>query len=150
MNSMTSLLLRLLENFDGALFITSNRILSVDPAALSRVTLAIHFDQLTNESKQQIWKNSLIRIFSDEIVNGTKRGVEDARRIVEDEFDLVSLGKMNGSGRSIGSIIKLAIALAEGRKVKLSMSVINDAYSVFDQFSSYLNAESDIYQKENW
>ncbi len=46
LNSMTSILLRLLESFDGTLFITSNRAASFDPVALSRVMLAIRYKPL--------------------------------------------------------------------------------------------------------
>ena len=41
LNSMTSILLHLMECFDGVLFITSNRVSSFDTTVLSRITLAI-------------------------------------------------------------------------------------------------------------
>ena len=55
LNSMTGVLLRLLEEFEGALFITSNRAASFDPAALSRVTLAIRYHPLTKAAKEEVW-----------------------------------------------------------------------------------------------
>ena len=65
LNSMTGVLLRLLEGFDGSLFITSNRASSFDPAALSRITLAIRFEPLDAAAKAQVWTNMLARIIGD-------------------------------------------------------------------------------------
>jgi hypothetical protein len=62
LNSMTGVLLRLLENFEGSLFINSNRVSSFDPAALSRVTLAVKFYPLDRSGMRQVWRNTLARV----------------------------------------------------------------------------------------
>ncbi|ELP83577.1 hypothetical protein EIN_077220 [Entamoeba invadens IP1] len=150
MNSMTSVLLRLLENFDGALFVTSNRPLALDPAALSRVTLAVHFEKLKEESKEEIWRNSLVNLFEREVIEGIERGRNGAEEYVEKNFDVKKLGTFNGSGRSIGAIIKLAVALAEQRNKELYFDILKDANEVFTKFSDDLNKDGLLFEKENW
>ena len=56
--------LYLLENsfiFEGNLFINSNRVASFDPAALSRVTLAVKFAPLTNDGMRQVCQSDSTR-----------------------------------------------------------------------------------------
>ena len=63
LNSMTGVLLRLLENFEGSLFINSNRVASFDPAALSRVTLAVKFVPLDQSGMRQGIKKRIVLPF---------------------------------------------------------------------------------------
>ena len=129
---MTSILLHLLECFDGVLFITSNRVSSFDPAALSRIILAIKYQNLNDNSKSIVWRNALIRVFA---------GEKEATEFVDKEFNCVELGKFNGRGRSIGAIIKLAIGLADDREVSLSYNVLCDAMKIFIAFNDDLKKE---------
>eukprot|EP00727_Mastigamoeba_balamuthi_P009676 m51a1_g5330 putative aaa family (228) ;mRNA; r:388627-389442 len=78
-NSMTGVLLRLLESFEGALFITSNRAHNIDPAAISRVTLAIRYERLTSTSVRSVWRSTLVRVLGDEVV-GTQQQRRGLRR----------------------------------------------------------------------
>ncbi len=145
LNSMTGVLLRLLESFDGALFITSNRAAEFDPAALSRVTLAIRYEPLDDSARAQVWRNALVRIFADEILeNGKARGPKLAVEYVEKNFDLKQLAHFDGSGRSVGAVLRLAIGLALQRRTDLSQSVINDALDVWSEFNADLRAEGAV------
>ena len=139
LNSMTGVLLRLLESFDGALFITSNRASAFDPAALSRVTLAIRYKPLDAAAKRAIWANTLTRVLADE--HGAKRTHEEARRLATEEFDLGHLAQFNGSGRAVGSVVRLAIGLCGQRQCALSQRVLEDAINVFNAFHAELRAE---------
>jgi len=54
-NAMTSIMLRLVEYFKGVLFLTSNRVDSLDPAFKTRITLALKYDALDLEARRQVW-----------------------------------------------------------------------------------------------
>eukprot|EP00833_Pecoramyces_ruminatium_P007708 jgi/Orpsp1_1/1181740/evm.model.c7180000078411.1 len=142
LNSMTSILLRLLESFDGTLFITSNRAASFDPAALSRVTLAIEYKPLQETGKELVWKNALTRVFADEILeNNERRGEKAAEEYVIKNFDLNKLGQFKGSGRSVNAVIRLAIGLSDKRDETLSQQIVQDAIDVYTLFNDELLKE---------
>ena len=130
LNSMTGVLLRLLEGFDGSLFITSNRASSFDPAALSRITLAIRFEPLDAAAKAQVWTNMLARIIGD--ADGLTPDV--AAKQVGHDFDMPRLSHFSGSGRAVGAIIRLALGLCGQRRCRLSQVVLDDAIGVWSNF----------------
>lgn len=139
-NSMTGVLLRLLENFEGSLFITSNRASFFDPAALSRVTLAIRYDPLDKAGKRSVWRNALARVLGDEVIEGgSLRGKDVAFKLVDVAFDLEKLSEFDGSGRSVGAVLRLAIGLAEQRGCSLSQGVLDDALGVWREFHKDLH-----------
>jgi hypothetical protein len=144
LNSMTGILLRLLESFDGILFITSNRVSSFDPAALSRVTLAIRYEKLEGDSKVQIWRNSLARVISDA---DPALPMQKVYERIDAQFELTELGKFHGSGRSVGSVMRLAIALCEERQKELDQDIMNDAIAVYESFNHELVAQG---ATESW
>ena len=43
------------EYYRGILFLTTNRVKAFDEAFLSRIHVALHFSELTQESKEQVW-----------------------------------------------------------------------------------------------
>lgn len=58
-NAMTAIFLRLLERHQGVLFLTTNRVESLDEAFRSRISVIIKYDELDKVSRTQIWKNLL-------------------------------------------------------------------------------------------
>eukprot|EP00948_MAST-09A_sp_MAST-9A-sp1_P002408 g2408.t1 len=125
LNSMTGVLLRLLENFEGSLFINSNRVSSFDPAALSRVTLAVKFTPLSTTGMYHVWRNSIARVLKSDTTR-PKMTYEDAVAEAEKKFDLDTLAKFPGSGRSIGAVMKMAIAISSSRDCELTNGVIQE------------------------
>ena len=129
-NSMSAVLLRLLEHFDGALFITSNRAAAFDPAALSRVTLAIQYSPLARDGLSTVWEHALRRVLGRTPRSG--------------EFDLEALANHGGSavsGRSVGAVIRLAVGLCDSRDEELSQSILIDALGVYTHFCAELDGE---------
>jgi len=59
-NAMVSVLLRVLEYYDGILILTTNRMRSLDIAVQSRIHLAIKFTELTPDQKNPYSLPSLI------------------------------------------------------------------------------------------
>jgi quinol monooxygenase YgiN len=137
LNSMTGVLLRLLEGFDGSLFITSNRASTFDPAALSRVTLAVRFEALDASAKTEVWGNMLARVIGD--AEGVPLATAQAK--VQHEFDLHALAQFAGSGRAVGTVMRLALGLCGQRRSRLTQSVLNDAIATWASFHEDLRAE---------
>lgn len=59
-NAMVAVFLRLLEYYNGILFLTTNRGDNFDQAVISRVTLALHFRAQDEAGRKTIWKNLLL------------------------------------------------------------------------------------------
>jgi len=55
-NALVSVFLRELEQYDGILFLTTNRLQAFDEAVLSRVHLALKYEALGKEARQAVWK----------------------------------------------------------------------------------------------
>ena len=140
LNSMTGVLLRLLEAFDGALFITSNRAASFDPAALSRVTLAVRYEPLDATAKRAIWRNALARVMMHE--HGARRTREEALTLVDSTFNLAALAAFAGSGRAVGAVLRLATGLCQQRaRSALTQAALDDAIRIWQGFHADLREE---------
>lgn len=120
LNSLTGVLLRSLENFDGQLYITSNRLQHIDRAVLSRVTLALKYDDLTPAARASLWKNTL------------KRANIDLSLV-----DVDALAQYELSGRELLHVVKLALALAYHREVAVNQEVIIAALEESIEFRSH-------------
>jgi hypothetical protein len=139
LNSMTGVLLRLLETFEGSLFINSNRVSSFDPAALSRVTLAVKFSALDKDGMQQIWRNTIARVLCSDTTKSMT--YEEALVMADSSFDLPTLADFPGSGRSVGAVMKMAIALCSYRKCDLSNGLVLECMNNFLSFHNDLKGE---------
>lgn len=139
LNSMTGVLLRLLETFEGSLFINSNRVSSFDPAALSRVTLAVKFAPLGKDGMQQIWRNTIARVLCSDTTQSLS--YEEALALTDSSFDLPKLAEFPGSGRSVGAVMKMAIALCSYRKCDLSDELLGECVNNFLSFHNDLKDE---------
>lgn len=119
LNSMVGVLLKALDSFEGLLFITSNRVAAFDPAALSRVTLAIRYGSLKNSGRMKVWNNVLIAAGADP---------------ASGKFDLNALAKRGGSGRDINSAARLALNLAYHRKAPITQELLIEVLDVAADF----------------
>lgn len=106
-NAMVCVMLRILEYHPGILFLTTNRVQSLDPAFESRITVALRYEALDEAARLQIWKSQL-------------SGVPDMD-LSEDDF--VELAKERLNGRQIKNAARLAhsVALDQGVVVDLRM-----------------------------
>lgn len=64
-NSLVSIFLRVLEYYEGILFLTSNRNATFDDAFKSRIQVPLKYSSLTVESRKQVWKNFLENMASE-------------------------------------------------------------------------------------
>ena len=77
-----------LEYYQGILFLTTNRIASIDHAFQSRIDLFLPYSDLTTETRRKVWEN---------FMNHTGR-----ERFHVSEADLEKLSKVSLNGREIG------------------------------------------------
>jgi SpoVK/Ycf46/Vps4 family AAA+-type ATPase len=96
-NAIVGVFLKILEYCDAIVFMTSNRIESIDPAMESRIDLKLEYDELSIEDKIKIYCNKMKKI---KVVESH----EEIRRFMEKYYHL--------NGRNLKSIIKTAQRIA--------------------------------------
>lgn len=96
-NKLVSIFLRVLEYYEGIMFLTTNRVKTFDPAFQSRIHISLDYPDLSMESRRMIWKNF---IESGPLEN----------RVTDVQLDSLALLKMNG--RQIKNVLKTAQLLA--------------------------------------
>ncbi|KAH0545284.1 hypothetical protein FGG08_000583 [Glutinoglossum americanum] len=93
--------LRMLEYYDGMLFLTTNRIMTIDAAFQSRIQIAIKFPDLTPEMRRQIWQNFINRL--------DEREIQGKKELLD---HLEDMQEWNLNGRQIRNVLTTAEALA--------------------------------------
>ncbi|KAE8318773.1 P-loop containing nucleoside triphosphate hydrolase protein [Aspergillus transmontanensis] len=93
-NELVSIFLRLLEYYEGILFLTTNRAESIDPAFESRIHVSVRYPDLDAKSRRQIWAQFL----------GSNGGFSS------EQLDYLAQVKLNG--RQIKNVLKTAHLLA--------------------------------------
>ncbi|KAF2713337.1 P-loop containing nucleoside triphosphate hydrolase protein [Pleomassaria siparia CBS 279.74] len=61
-NSLVSVFLRLLEYYQGILFLTTNRVETLDEAFQSRIHMGIRYKELTARARMEIWKHHIKKV----------------------------------------------------------------------------------------
>lgn len=106
-NAMVGIFLRMLEYYQGILFLTTNRVQDIDEAFYSRVSLGLHYEDLGNGARQQIWKN-----------------LADIMEIKD--LDYAALAHHDINGRQIKNCLRLAKAIAaEQGKVATTEAILS-------------------------
>lgn len=114
-NSLVSVLLRILEYFQGILFLTSNRVKTFDEAFQSRIHVAVQFKELGDRQRDKIWKMWFDKYEDD---------IEDVDGLLEEirDGDYAS-ARLNG--RQIRNVFGSAMALARHERTGAKMSYIH-------------------------
>ncbi|OAG37067.1 hypothetical protein AYO21_08715 [Fonsecaea monophora] len=103
-NKMVSIFLRVLEYYEGVLFLTTNRITNIDEAFHSRIHVTVNYPSLSVESRRHIWQTFL---GADHPVSGK---------------DLERLARVELNGRQIKNILKTSQMLARSEGTTSSSS----------------------------
>ena len=106
-NAMVCVMLRLLEYFQGVLFLTSNRAQCLDPAFESRVTIALKYEALDEKARAKVWSN-LLQLIDDK----------------DENIDVMKLSHHHMNGRQIKNAIRLAMAMALEMGEKLNHGIL--------------------------
>ncbi|KAH7272972.1 hypothetical protein MRS44_003472 [Fusarium solani] len=107
-NKLVAIFLRLLEYYQGVMFLTTNRVSSFDPAFESRIHLTIHYPKLDVNSRLHVW-NNFVKIETGGVL----------------EAELEELAKEELNGRQIKNVVKTARLLASEEGVPLCSGHIN-------------------------
>lgn len=138
-NALVSVLLRCLEYYEGIIFLTTNRINSIDIAVQSRMQLALQYKDLTTDQKLGIFRTLLSKIPDNEI---SKR-----ERLEKDLRKLCSKSEVNG--RQIRNIVSSARALAREDKEKLSYDYIEEVHDLTNKFMQSLKDKTLLARSKN-
>ncbi|KAH7090217.1 hypothetical protein FB567DRAFT_626231 [Paraphoma chrysanthemicola] len=99
-NELVSILLRALEYFEGIMFLTTNRVESIDTAFKSRIHLSLYYPKLSHEARSSIWKMFIARSSNTALPT-----------LLEQRF-LDRLASYDINGRQIKNIIRMACSIA--------------------------------------
>lgn len=100
-NALVSIFLRLLEYFQGILFLTTNRVETFDDAFQSRIHVALRYGELTAKAKKAVWKMFLDKVGVMEVAeaeaeaeararetgkaNGVKQGSKESNEAIDEK-----------------------------------------------------------------
>ncbi|KAL8279878.1 hypothetical protein RQP46_007728 [Phenoliferia psychrophenolica] len=167
-NAMVSVFLRLLEYHSGILVLTTNRIRTVDPAFLSRFSIALTYPDLDVAKRRTIWSTFLERAgarieakkpgkqvngdLPTPASSGTVTPVEVGNLIHAKYLDRLAAKPFNG--RSIKNTVRTAAALASSKGVPLAEEHLDIVVKVSETFLSDVREpdEDSIYDAngEGW
>lgn len=85
-NALVCVFLRKLEYLEGILFLTTNRVKTIDEAIASRIHLPIRYAELDQSARKEVWKSFLTS------GNATKR----AAALPPKDFDRLATKELNG------------------------------------------------------
>lgn len=122
--------LRILEYYQGILFLTTNRINSFDRAFMSRIHLALHYPPLTHRSRRELWY-LFLKCASPESAKALRR---------TGALDKFAAEVLNG--RQIKNLVRTASALAlssdKSADGRISQEYTAWALQPMKQFESYM------------
>ncbi|CAE7031941.1 hypothetical protein CFE70_004511 [Pyrenophora teres f. teres 0-1] len=127
-NKLVSIFLRVLEYYEGTMFLTTNRVQTFDPAFQSRIHISLDYPGLTVESRKTVWKNFLESSSQDHEIS---------------KAQLTELARMDLNGRQIKNILKIAKLLASRKEEKLRLDHINTTMDV----TQHLHNESQFSER---
>lgn len=131
-NKLVSIFLRILEYYEGIMFLTTNRVSTFDQAFQSRIHISLDYKELSIDSRKVVWQNFLkqhnsaqaavrergLKVSASTIKSDVDN--DEARKkhlactmphtITDREVDALSL--MNMNGRQIKNVLKTAQLLA--------------------------------------
>ncbi|KAF2967536.1 hypothetical protein GQX73_g6025 [Xylaria multiplex] len=135
-NALVSVFLRVLEYYDGILILTSNRVGTFDEAFKSRIQLALHYENLTEYQRTQIWNNFISRLKE---INEEGIHFDDLKDNIE------NLAKHELNGREIRNTITTARQYARwqrqqphGQSVRLNYKMMSEVIETAGEFNRYI------------
>ncbi|KAH8169875.1 ATPase family associated with various cellular activities (AAA) domain-containing protein [Sarocladium implicatum] len=102
-NAITSVFLRRLEYFQGTMLLTTNRLESFDPAFRSRIHFCVHYEDLDEAARHDIWKAFLARV---------PREMRSRKQLSHEEVTKLAGWELNGRQ------IKNAMSVAQRRALE--------------------------------
>ncbi|KAH7416737.1 P-loop containing nucleoside triphosphate hydrolase protein [Cadophora sp. MPI-SDFR-AT-0126] len=126
-NGLVSVFLRVLEYYEGIMFLTTNRISAFDPAFKSRIHLAIKYPSLSMQSRRNLWKSFILR--------GTPE--HPPQWMTEQFLDRLAAEELNG--RQIKNIVRTACAIATSTSNEMTTKHIAMGLKALKTFEADMN-----------
>jgi adenylate kinase family enzyme len=114
-NKLVSIFLRMLEYYEGILFLTTNRIETMDAAFESRIHLSLQYGELNKASRLHVWSQFLTRTGRVEPFSA-----EQLEELAEEQMN----------GRQIKNVLKTAQLLASDQDKPLNFSHVNTIMNI--------------------
>lgn len=115
-NKLVSIFLRILEYYEGILFLTTNRVDNIDAAFQSRIHISMRYGELSKSSRRHVWVNFL---------NAATKGNHN---FSDEDLDMLAGNKMNG--REIKNVLKTAQLLASRKSEGLSYQHVQSVLAI--------------------
>jgi AAA+ superfamily predicted ATPase len=115
-NAFVTLFLRLLEYYQGIMFLTTNRVKEIDRAFDSRIHLSLRFQSPDAKTRAAIWRNFLVSQ-----PDCHSWGTETFERLGQD---------LEAHGREIKNLIRTALAIADYNNEPLSEDLLRMIYRI--------------------
>ncbi|KAL0934008.1 AAA family ATPase [Colletotrichum truncatum] len=122
-NALVSVFLRVMEYYEGILFLTTNKVGSFDEAFKSRMSMALYYPPLTQDQTEKIW---VVQIERTERLSIEAAPEDKSQHVKFNRLDIMTLAKELWSlqqarpdfkpvwnGRQIRNAFQTAVALAE-------------------------------------
>ncbi len=116
------MLLRVLEYYEGILFLTTNRVETIDPAFKSRIHLSIAYPPLSADARRELWNSSILR---------ANRG-QTPEWLTAAFVDYLMEKKVNG--REIKNIVRVGHSLARKEKRDMKTADLLRGLNSLEQF----------------
>ncbi len=123
----------MLEYYRGILFLTTNRLGTMDVAFQSRVSFAFRYNALTPELRRQIWLNFINRLDKSETT---------AKKELTENLESMKEWELNG--RQIRNILRMSqsIALSRGkRRGAMNFAIVEQVANETLGFQGYFDEE---------
>ena len=137
-NAIVSVFLKVLEYYEGILFLTTNRIKTFDIAVQSRVNLGVHFTDM-GERQQQRLLTTFLNMIDERQIKNKEKILEWIREDFRDKFN----------GREIRNMLSSAMALARASGRRLELSDIKVIRECKRQFKEYLHEQTILAKQRN-
>lgn len=115
-NAIVCVFLRILEKYDGIMFLTTNRKTELDHAFQSRISLVLEYNDLTYENRLKIWQSLL-----------------DSAGINLAESYTNEYAKYIMNGRNIKNIVRLAHSISLGNGEETNNTHFDEIFSLYVQ-----------------
>ena len=142
-NSLVSIFLRVLEYFEGILFLTTNRVETFDEAFQSRIHIALKYDNLDRTAQATIWSSFLHKVALEEIPVAERADIKKIRDIITKQ-ELDKICRRNLNGRQIKNAVRSAQVMAANLKEQLSFKHINLVLDITQSFEHDLKGTGQL------
>lgn len=110
-NAMVGIFLRLLERHQGVLFLTTNRVESLDDAFRSRISIIIKYNDLDKKTRTQVWKN---------LLHAASVSIDDTT--IDSLSEITTADGKQINGRQIKNAIRMAQCITHSKKESITLN----------------------------